>query len=75
MNASDCPKCGRSMEQGFVVDNGYKVRSVIHWARGAPQKSFWSGTKLPDVVLPIGAFRCSSCGYLEFFARKEFAAE
>ena len=44
------------MEQGFVLDNSYGTRVVSQWAAGAPLKSIWMGTKLPDPNLsPIGA--------------------
>lgn len=69
-----CPKCGGGMDQGFVLDNS--DREVGQWAAGAPLKSFWLRTKLPDEELvPIGTYRCSSCGYLELYARQEFAAK
>ena len=71
----DCPKCSGKMKQGFVVDHSYTTRVVSKWAEGTPRKSFWTGTKLPDEKpVPIGTFRCSSCGYLESYAREEFAA-
>jgi len=64
------------MEQGFVLDNSYGARIVSQWAPGAPLKSFWTGTKLADQdLVPIGTYRCTSCGYLESYARQEFAAE
>ena len=71
-----CPKCNREMNRGFVIDNTEGPgRRVSEWAAGAPRKSFWLGTKLPDEALvPIGAYRCSSCGYLELYARQDFAA-
>ena len=68
-----CPKCSGKMEQGFVLDFTHGGLLVSQWARGAPVKSFWVGTKRPDALLPIGTFRCSSC-YLEAYAREEFAA-
>lgn len=70
-----CPKCNGVMQQGFLVDNSPHARYVSHWAPGVPQRSFWNVTKLPDGSLPIGAFRCKSCGYLESYAQDEFAAE
>ena len=71
-----CPKCGSGMEQGFVLDNTHGARIVSQWAAGPPRKSFWVGTKLPeDEFVPIGTYRCSSCGYLESYARQEFAAK
>ena len=70
-----CPKCGSGMEQGFVLDNTYGARVVSQWAAGAPLKSFWAGTKLPEEKLvPNGTYRCSSCRFLEMYARQEFAA-
>jgi hypothetical protein len=64
------------MEQGFVVDHTYGGHVVSQWAKGAPVKSFWTGTRLPeDKPVPIGTYRCSSCGYLEAYARREFTAE
>ena len=64
------------MEQGFVLDQTYGARGVSQWAAGAPVKSFWTGTKLPEEKLvPIGTYRCSSCGYLESYAKPEFAAK
>jgi hypothetical protein len=54
----------------------YGGRVVSKWAAGAPIKSVWSGTKLPEEkLIPVGAFRCASCGYLESYARDEFAAQ
>ena len=61
------------MEQGFLLDQTHGGRSVSHWAAGPPQKSFWVGTKQPKTSIPVGVFRCESCGYLEAFAREEFA--
>ena len=70
-----CPKCPGHMDQGFIIDNSVGDRIVSHWAAGAPRKSFWTGTKLPqEKLIPIGTYRCSSCGYLEAYARPEFAA-
>lgn len=72
----ECAKCHGRMEQGFVMDNTHGARVVSHWAAGAPQKSFWTGTKAPKgKLIPIGTFRCASCGYLESFAMPEFAAQ
>ena len=71
-----CAKCGGVMKQGFVLDNDHGSRGVSHWGAGAPAKSFWTGTKLSGkLIIPIGTFRCDSCGYLESYARDEFAAQ
>jgi hypothetical protein len=71
-----CPKCKGAMQQGFILDLTYGARVVSQWAAGAPRKSFWQGTKLPEEgLIPIGTFRCSMCGFLESYAREEFAAQ
>ena len=72
----NCPKCKGEMTHGFFLDSTYGGTLVEKWHEGAPQKSFWLGTKAPgDEGIPAAAFRCSTCGYLEFYARPEFAAK
>lgn len=68
-----CPKCNGTMDQGFVVDNSHLGLGVSHWAQGLPRWSFWTGIKKPQEQLPIRTFRCSVCGYLESYARPDFA--
>jgi hypothetical protein len=70
---SKCLKCGQAMDQGFLVDHARNQIRVSEWAPGAPRKSFWSGTKITDPI-PVATFRCTSCGYLESYARPEFVA-
>src|SRR5262245_51400037 len=68
--SQSCPKCNGEMEQGFVVDMAPGSR-VSQWAPGAPFGMF--ALRIPKSRHPIGTFRCSSCGYLESYAREEFA--
>ena len=68
-----CPKCDGEMIQGFVVDHTYGAHLVASWIPGAPESSFWRGTKNGPAI-PIGTFRCSSCGFLESYAQRRFAA-
>ncbi len=71
----ECPKCGGAMEQGFIPDMTYGARLVNQWAAGPPEKSFWTATRRPEEkTIPIGVFRCASCGYLEQYARTDFGA-
>lgn len=71
-----CPRCGGRMEQGFIMDFAHGALLVSQWAKGPPTKSFWTKTKKPkDGMLPVGTFRCSGCGFLESYARPEFAAQ
>jgi hypothetical protein len=72
-----CPKCNSEMMQGFIVDfhTGGK-RLVSSWVEGPPEKSLWHRTNVPaEKRVPVGTFRCSGCGFLESYARSEFAAE
>jgi len=72
---STCPKCRGPMEQGFVIHYLRSSMLISHWSKGSPLSSIWRGTKMPATQIPIGMFRCSSCGYLESYARPEFAAK
>ena len=67
--AQTCPKCGKSMAEGFVLDQSHGIRLVAHWHAGKPVKSFWTGLKLPDAKHPIESWRCTGCGFLEQYAR------
>jgi hypothetical protein len=63
------------MVQGFVPDYSHPAAFVGKWLIGHPQKSFWSRTKAPyDEGIPIAAFRCLKCGFLEFYSDPRFAA-
>ena len=75
--ALSCPKCQGEMVQGFVLDITHGGFFVGRWIEGPPKKSFWQGLNLPAKYewIPVGSFRCQSCGFLESYARPEFAAE
>ena len=71
-----CPKCNGEMVQGFTFESEGPKRMVSTWVEGAPEKSFWQGAKVPaEKCIPVGTFRCSACGFLESYARPEFAAK
>jgi len=70
------PKCKAEMVQGFVPDFAHGGIFVEGWHAGQPKKSFWMGTKARATEgVPIGAFRCQNCGFLEFYADPKFAAQ
>ena len=75
--AIQCPKCNGAMVQGFIFDRSDGgQRRVINWVEGAPDKAFWTVTKVPEEkCVPVGSFRCSLCGFLESYARPEFVAK
>lgn len=71
-----CPKCQEQMVQGFVLDHTYGGVDLGAWIEGPPKWSFWSGIQFRGhTKIPIAAFRCQGCGFLEFYAREEFAAK
>ena len=75
--AKQCLKCSKSMSQGFIPDYTYGGQAVGSWYAGAPEKSFWLGTKVAPQGggIPIGAYRCIGCGYLELYADESFASK
>lgn len=78
-----CPKCDHPMELGLVFTHFVEgmterlrlVSHLSHWTPGSASKATWAAMEVPnDKLLPVGTYRCSSCGYLESYARPEFAA-
>jgi hypothetical protein len=64
-----CPKCKHQMQEGFPIDTGLAPARVSEWVEGPPQYG-WLGIKwVHRKRLPITAYRCPSCGYLETYAR------
>ena len=70
-----CPKCQGEMVQGYVMDFTPFGLRVSHWNAGIPKKASWVGIVDSPSQIPIGTFRCQSCGFLESYAREELAAE
>ena len=80
-----CSKCNGPMEQGFVLGHhdspvapgGSRLDTHLSfWTAGPTLESGWAAMELPrEKLLPIATYRCSSCGYLESYARVEFAAQ
>ena len=64
-----CPRCSGSMEQGYVLDEGYGNRTVGQWVAGEPERSIWTGLKFRGKTkLDVTTYRCKRCGYLESYA-------
>jgi hypothetical protein len=71
-----CPKCKGEMTQGFVADRSMAATLVASWHEGHPEKKLVGHTKAPRAEsVPIGAYRCHACGFLEFYADTKFAAQ
>jgi hypothetical protein len=74
----ECPKCRGQLVRGFIPDYSHAAILVGRWHEGTPRKSFfgwWRCMKAPKSDgLPVGVYRCSTCGYLEFYAGSEYGA-
>ncbi len=64
----DCPKCGRRMDEGFIIDTTSGTASVSTWHEGEPQKSIWTGVKKSKERYEVATWRCGRCGFLESYA-------
>jgi hypothetical protein len=61
-----CPKCNKQMQEGYLRDEARLAR----WYEGPPRR--WLGMTLVGWAkkqLPITAYRCPGCGYLESYAK------
>ena len=66
---TQCPKCQGSMSEGVIAEKGDAQWLVASFLPGAPQVSRWFGLKVrKQDLLPISAWRCARCGYLESYA-------
>ena len=73
--AISCPKCQGEMVQGYVLDFTPVGSRVRKWYSGPPKKAGLAGIMDATSQTPIGTFRCQTCGFLESYAREEFAAQ
>ena len=73
MSDSDphCPKCNNLMERGHRPDTAHGYVLLASWAPGAPEKRrFVGGIKVrSEAVIPLLAYRCASCGFVECWAQ------
>lgn len=82
-----CPKCQDEMIQGYLLDFSHGAVLVSQWVEGPPKKGWLgrldvplekTGSFLPSMKyksIPAATFRCKACGFLESYAREEFAAQ
>ena len=65
-----CPKCSAVMERGHIPDMTYGSVLQSRWSRGDPEKRFLGGIKWKrGAQIPMTAYRCAQCGYVELYAR------
>ena len=78
-----CSKCRGEMESGYLVDRSHGRLHAGQWARGIPQQLRWFFGPISNAIkepmdsdlVPVHTHRCKSCGFLESYARAEFAAK
>ena len=70
--ARQCVKCSGDMECGVLLDRSQAAIYPAIWADGPLERNLLGGLKPKDRRLyRVAAWRCSGCGYLEFFAQQE----
>jgi hypothetical protein len=67
-----CLKCKSKMIRGFVPAWFHNDLKIPSWYEGLPKRSFLGGVdSQSEIEIPIYAFRCQNCGYLELYANQE----
>ncbi len=68
-----CLRCGGVMQQGFVPEHKRFSAWASVWVEGTPEWSARGGDAVTRdrATFLIRAYRCTSCGYLEFYANEE----
>lgn len=75
MEVLTCVKCGGGMQEGFVPDKTVAGSAAIaNWYAGpAVGGQFGDLNRLHlQPAIPVATFRCSDCGFLEFYADRKF---
>lgn len=66
-----CNKCGGTRERGYI-SNPHTGPKTDLWVKGSARRPFWDVFLMKSVTYyPTRAYRCSSCGHLEFYALPE----
>lgn len=70
-SSKTCPKCEGAMEAGFIPDVSYGAVLRTAWLEGVPEKGLLGSLKMRGKRrIEITTLRCTSCGYLESYARE-----
>ena len=70
MQTPKCLRCGSEMALGFLKDGQHGNVDVARWIEGEVRRGFFGGVKMPPHrdQLPVQAYRCRKCGWLDLFA-------
>ncbi len=71
-----CPKCDGEMEEGLLVDRSFGGAQKATWVRGNELPTIkitaWPpGIEITGKRHTLSVFRCTSCGFLEAYAKGE----
>ena len=73
--AKICPKCQGEMFPGFIPDFGDQGARQSSFYAGDPRRAWFGGVKINENdAMPVGAYCCVACGFLEFYASEKFRA-
>lgn len=66
-----CGSCGNAhLEPGFIEDAGDASKGYSRWIAGELKRGIFGGARrMGKQRWQIEAFRCTSCGHLELYAR------
>jgi hypothetical protein len=64
-----CSKCSGEMQEGLVVDLNYAGILQSMWVEDQPGKGVGSGATDGKRKVKTITYRCSSCGYLDSYAK------
>ena len=72
----NCPACRGALEEGFVPDNSQGGVLQANWHPGPPEDYKFLGIpagKKSDrkKLVPMEAWRCTSCGLVQLYAPKK----
>ena len=70
ISSHDCPKCQKRMDPGHIPDLGHGMWVQGTWSFGLPvPRRFLGGIKYDKKAqIPMIAYRCPKCGYVELYA-------
>ena len=66
--SKECPKCGGSMDQGYIPESQNESKVIETWFEGEPKKAFFGLNTVGIRHFETKTWRCNGCGFLESYA-------
>ena len=74
--AIPCPKCQGQMSPGYIPDFDENIIRQSNFYAGEPRTGWGGSLKInQNDALPVRAYCCVACGFLEFYASEKFKAQ